>query len=40
MLSAGRLKRLRPASADFWVEAREAVVVEGVDHSSHMRLVV
>lgn len=38
-LTEGRLKRPRPASADFWVQALKPEVVEGVDHFAHVRLI-
>jgi len=38
-LACGRLKRLRPTSAYFWVQTLEAVVIEGVDHVPHACLV-
>jgi len=37
--ASGRLKRLRPTSADFWVQTLKPVLVEGMDHSPHVRLI-
>ena len=34
-----RLKRRPPTSADFWVQALKAVVVESVNHSADVRLI-
>src|SRR5919201_864869 len=38
-LTDGRLKRLRPASTDFWVQTVKPELVEGVDHLTHVGLV-
>ena len=35
----GRLKRLRPTSADFWVQALKAVAIERVDDSANVRFI-
>jgi hypothetical protein len=35
----GRLKRLRPTSADFWVQAFKAEVIEGVDDFANVRFI-
>jgi hypothetical protein len=35
----GRLKRRRPTSADFWVQALKTIVVERVNHSANVRLI-
>jgi hypothetical protein len=38
-VAGGRLKRPRPASADFWVQALEAEGIEGRDHAAHVGLI-